>query len=171
MSLLQSHSWYNTSAVFLQVHCCCLVIVLDNPHSETVLQFASPTIVCVIVVLCSGKIARERRDTTALYQVLKIQLSMSNTSRIWDHYIESPYFSCNRLNITELIQIKGWISMAYSGISLSVYPYIFFLHGQWEFVCQQGVHETASAKHLLLSSHIYVRYKEMDIIFVTFLPP
>jgi hypothetical protein len=99
---------------------------------------------------------------------LQSPLPMNKTSSIWDPGIESLYFSCNRLSITELIQIKGWISMAYSGISLSQYPYILiFLHGQLEFVRHQGVHETDSTKHLQLSSQIW----EMDIIFITFLPP
>jgi hypothetical protein len=99
-------------------------------------------------------------------------LPMNKTSSIWDPGIESLYFSCNRLSITELIQIKGWISMAYSGISLSQYPYfLIFLHGQLEFVRHQGVHETDSAKHLLPSSQIYLQYWEMNIIFITFLAP
>jgi hypothetical protein len=102
---------------------------------------------------------------------LQSPLPMNKTSSIWDPGIESLYFSCNRLSITELIQIKGWISMAYSGISLSQYPYfLIFLHGQLEFVRHQGVHETDSTKHLLPSSQIY-QYREMDIIFIMFLPP
>ena len=76
------------------------------------------------------------------------------------------------MNITELIQIKGWTSMTYSGISSSKYPYTsIFLHDQWEFIHQQGVHENYNAKHLLLSSQTYVQILELDIIFITFLPP
>jgi hypothetical protein len=43
----------------------------------------------MIPVLNSGKIAQEGRDAAAFYQVLKIQLPMSNTSHIWDPGIAS----------------------------------------------------------------------------------
>lgn len=177
-------------AVFLQVHYCGLAIVLDCPHSETVLQFAcyscmfslteaifsaicmsTATSVCAIVVLCSGKISQEGRDAAVLFKVLKIQLQTSNTSHIWDPGIESLLCPCKGLNITELIQIKGWTSMTYNGIFLSEYPYILiFLHEQWELLHQQGVQKNYNAKKLL-SSQNYLQICEMDIIFITFLPP
>jgi hypothetical protein len=63
------------------------------------------------------------------------QSAMSNTPCVWDPGIESLLFPCNRLNITELTQIKRWTSITYSGISLSEYPYtMIFLHDQWEFI-------------------------------------
>jgi hypothetical protein len=57
------------------------------------------------------------------------------------------------------------------GVASSEYAYILiFLHDQWKLV-RRGVHETDSAKHLLLSSPIYIQNREMDIFFITFLPP
>lgn len=188
---LQFHSWCTILDVFLRVQYYCLPIVLDclelvQPFAcysrmfslfslteaiLSVLCMSSATTVRAIVVLCSGKIAPGGRDTAALYQVLQIQLPISNTSHIWDPGIESLLFPCNWLNITELIQIKGSTSMTYNGIFLSEYPYILiFLHEQWEFLHQQGVQKSYNAKNLLAPQK-YPQICEMDIIFITFLPP
>ena len=100
--MLKCHSWCHTPNGLLQVQYCCFPIVLDCPYSEPTQQLVcyysmfsltetiysalsmSTTTVCMILVMSCGKIAQEEKDVAALYAVLKIQLQLSNTSRIWD---------------------------------------------------------------------------------------
>ena len=176
------HSCCHTQSAFPNVQNCCLPIFLACPYFKpvhqlvcysrmfsstraiiSVLCMSTDTTLCMILVLSSGKIAQERKDEAAVYKVLILQLPMIQISHIWDPGIESISVFCKWLHI----QI---IHLVHYSAQLPPTQITTYCPSNIEFLHEQGVKTNYKAKHLL-SSPNYLQIKEMEIIYITFLPP
>ena len=184
--LLQYHSWCTIPNAFLQDQYCCLPTVLDCLYSELVKQLVCYTSIfssnawCISIaatvrmqlVWCSGEIAQEGRDAAALYQVSKIQLPMRKISHVWDPGIESilAFYKGKHIQIIQLVHCSDIHAYNFIAAPLSPTTLAAYCPSNLGFVHQQGVQKNYNAKNML-SSPNYLQILEMDIIFVTFLPP
>lgn len=194
--MLQYSGWCHILNVFPKVQYCHLPIFWHCPYSDRTQQlvcytsmfssteaihFASSMstarIVSMRLVLSSDEMAQEGRDMALVdcsairecYLVYALlpptQITPSEPSNVAVDELTSPCV------VFRLQQSTKWTSTSPNGIASSEYGQtMYYLSEQWEFLHQQGVKKYCNEKNLL-SSQNYLQICEMDIIFITFLPP
>ena len=107
-----------------------------------------------------------------VYQVSKIQLPMRKISHVWDPGIESilAFYKGKHIQIIQLVHCSDIHAYNFIAAPLSPTTLAAYCPSNLGFVHQQGVQKNYSAKNML-SSPNYLQILEMDILFVTFLPP